>query len=324
MNFIRTRLAPSPTGALHLGHARTFLITWWLARNCGAQVIMRMEDLDAARRKAESIQQAYGDLRWLGMDWDSAGSHTSFVQSERMDFYADVLRQLQASGAIFPCVCTRKDIAENVAASVGAPHESEVSPRYPGTCRRFLGRSLEEVAREVGRPACWRLKVDSGAVAFDDAIMGPQSFDVAADAGDFPLTRFDAAPAYQLAVVTDDHAMDIDCVIRGDDLLSSTPRQLLVYRALGWSPPRFAHVTLVVGPDGKRLAKRHGESRVAQFREAGVRPERIVGWVAWRSGQIPSPVEMSAAEMIGRFDLAKLPRQRIVLGPEDFAWLRPS
>ena len=209
--------------------------------------------------------------------------------------------------------------------SASAPHEGEESPAYPGTCRAYQGRTAEQVTRETGRPACWRLRVETGTVAFEDAIAGPHSIDVAAEAGDFPLTRFDGpppAPAYQLAVVADDHAMDMDLVIRGDDLLSSTPRQLLLYRALGWQPPRFAHVPLVIGADGKRLAKRHGESRIAQFRAAGVPAEKVVGWAAWRSGQIEKLREMSAQEMVGRFDLAKLPRERVVLGAEDIAWLR--
>ena len=339
----RTRLAPSPTGALHLGHARTFLITWWLARQAGAQILLRMEDLDAQRAKPESVQQAYDDLHWLGMDWDEGPGHATcrnkdapaagagspcahcsadeYVQSNRRPLYATALGLLAQVGEIYPCVCARADIAAAVAASAGAPHEGDAAVRYPGTCRdRFI--DLADAQHQTGKPACWRLRVPPGVVEFDDLIARPQHCDVAADAGDFPLTRFDGTPAYQLACVVDDAAMAIDCVIRGDDLLASTPRQILLYRAMGLEPPRFAHVPLVIGPDGKRLAKRHGESRIAQFRAAGVAPEKIVGWVAWRSGQIDRPSELSAADLVRRFDLAKLPRQRIVLGPEDFAWLR--
>ena len=344
LSFRRTRLAPSPTGALHLGHARTFLITWWMARQAGAQIVMRMEDLDANRRKAESIGQAYDDLRWLGMEWDHDETQTAnskrqnggeVVQSDRMALYDAVLAELFRRGQIYPCRCTRKDIAAAVAASVAAPHEGEETPPYPGTCRKNLGLTLDQLAPTNTQnpiptphslPAVYRLLVPTGAVTFTDLIAGPQSFDVARDVGDFPLTRFDGpppAPAYQLAVVTDDHAMGIDMVIRGDDLLSSTPRQIALYSALGWTPPSFAHVPLVIGPDGKRLAKRHGESRIAQFRAAGVSPEKVIGWVAWRSGQSETPREISAAEMIARFDLAKLPRQRVVLNNDDLRWLRP-
>jgi glutamyl-tRNA synthetase len=300
---------------------------------------MRMEDLDAGRAKPESVQQAYDDLRWLGMDWDAYGeSHNAkgktpneVVQSERQALYAETLEQLLRKGAVYPCTCTRADIAASVAASANAPHEGEVQPRYPGTCRgKFpavasVAQALEAVRAATGKPACFRLRVPAGRVTFDDVLAGPQSFDVAADAGDFPLTRFATAaevpPAYQLACVVDDHAMGIDLVIRGDDLLPSTPRQLLLYAALGAAPPRFAHVPLVIGQDGKRLAKRHGESRIAQFRAAGVSAERVVGWVAWRSGQIDQPREISAQEMLAFFNPDKLPRDRIVLNQTDLDFL---
>jgi len=325
--FFRTRLAPSPTGALHLGHARTFLITWWMARQAGAAVIMRMEDLDAQRAKPASVQQAYDDLDWLGLDWDQGPQAQDtpgdlYVQSHRQAFYAAALEALEKAGHIYPCVCTRADIAAAVAASSGAPHEDDAQVRYPGTCRgRFA--TCAAAQQHTGKPACWRLTVPDGTVAFTDAIAGPQSFDVAGVVGDFPLTRFDGTPAYQLACMVDDAAMDIDWVIRGDDLLSSTPRQILLYRALGRTPPHFAHVPLVIGPDGQRLAKRHGESRIAQFRAAGVPPEKVVGWAAWRSGQIARPCALAARDLIAPFDLAKLPRERIVLGPDDFQWLAP-
>ncbi len=353
--FTRTRLAPSPTGSLHLGHARTFLITWWLARGAGAQVILRMEDLDTKRAKPQSVRQTYEDLRWLGMDWDAGpadacrrGSSSAnpsdcddeYVQSRRRAFYETALDRLWQSRAIYPCTCSRAEIVASVAQSVGAPQEGDTEVRYPGTCRprgagilpaghgkppnRPRKEAAERLHEECGKPVCWRFHVPEEIVSFDDAVHGSQHWAVHADSGDFPVTRFDGTPAYQLAVVVDDAAMGIDAVIRGDDLLSSTPRQLLIYRALGLREPRFVHVPLVVGPDGKRLAKRHGESRIAQFREQGVRAEHIVGWVAWRSGQIDQPREMDARELVGRFDLDRLPRERVVLTPEDLAWLRPQ
>ena len=180
-----------------------------------------------------------------------------------------------------------------------------------------------QIFGKTGKKVCWRLRVEPGVVEFDDEVAGPQRLDVAGEVGDFPLTRFDGTPAYQLACVVDDHAMGIDLVMRGDDLLSSTPRQILLYRALGWSPPRFAHVPLVIGADGKRLAKRHGESRIAQFREQGVPPEKVVGWAAWRSGQMDALREISAGEVLERFQLGRLPRERIILGEKDLQWLVP-
>jgi len=339
--FYNTRLAPSPTGALHLGHARTFLITWWLARQSNANIFMRMEDLDAGRAKPESVQQAYDDLRWLGMDWDAYGetqnskreTQNEVVQSERLSLYRNAVQKLWQKNGIYACTCTRAEIAAVVAQSASAPHESDANIRYPGTCgsetqnSKQKTQNIDEVERlvheETKKNVCWRLRVPAGVVVFEDAIAGPQAFDVSAEVGDFPLTRFDGTPAYQLACVVDDHAMDIDLVVRGDDLLSSTPRQILVYRALGLEPPRFAHIPLVIGSDGKRLAKRHGESRIAQFRAAGVSAEKVVGWAAWRSGQIDSLRKVSAREISGQFNLAKVPRERIVLGEQDLAWLMP-
>ncbi len=200
-----------------------------------------------------------------------------------------------------------------------APHETDASVRYPGTCRGRYATRRE--AEATGKPACWRLAVPEGTVRFEDLIAGPQCFDVAGEVGDFPLTRFDGTPAYQLACVVDDAAMGINCVIRGDDLLSSTPRQMLLYEALGLRVPAFAHVPLVIGADGKRLAKRHGESRIAEFRARGVAAEKVVGWAAWRSGQMAGPAALGAGELVGHFDLGRLPRERIVLGREDLAWL---
>lgn len=354
--FHATRLAPSPTGALHLGHARTFLITWLLARQAGAKIYMRMEDLDAGRAKPESVRQAYDDLHWLGLDWDAyqegptAERQEEVVQSQRLALYQAALEALWQRGRVYPCICSRADIAAAVAGSASAPHEAEAV--YPGTCRgRFSayaesGQTTVQVAAQIlaatGKAACFRLRVsDDGPVAFTDLFAGPQCVNVGVDAGDFPVTRFyqpqfpnhlvtlpllhpvpSLPPAYQLACVVDDHAMGIDLVIRGDDLLPSTPRQIVLYGVLGWQAPRFAHVPLVVGTDGKRLAKRHGESRIAQFRAAGVTPERIVGWAAWRSGQIGVPRELSARVLLEGFDVTRVPRERVVLTAEDLAWLR--
>lgn len=349
IDFHTTRLAPSPTGALHLGHARTFLVTWWLARQAGARIFMRMEDLDLQRARPESVAQAYDDLRWLGIEWDPFCSPEAprfaveaahcvdgnVVQSRRVGRYDQALERLWQRGAIYPCTCSRADIAAAVVSAGNAPHESDATPRYPGTCDGDLSslrgltalHATQAVRDRTGKPVCWRLRVArEGPVAFQDLVAGPQRFDVHAEVGDFPITRFAVASeenlpaAYQLACVVDDHAMGVDLVVRGDDLLSSTPRQLLLYRALGLMPPRFAHVPLVVGPDGKRLAKRHGESRIAQFRAAGVRPEEVVGWAAFTCGLLPARTALSARAALGAFDLHGLPRERVVLaGPDCLA-----
>jgi glutamyl-tRNA synthetase len=242
--------------------------------------------------------------------------------------YEEALDRLWRDGAIYPCTCSRAEIAAAVGQSAGAPQEGDVQVRYPGTCRpvrKHVAPSRQAAAeclRDIsGKPVCWRFHVPEVVVDFEDAVHGRQAWQVHEDSGDFPLTRFDDTPAYQLAVVVDDAAMGVDCVIRGDDLLGSTPRQILLYEAMGLPVPRFAHVPLVVGLDGRRLAKRHGESRIAQFREAGVPAAKIVGWVAWQSGQLDQPREMDARELMGRFDLSRLSRERVILTAADLAWL---
>jgi len=298
-----------------------------MARQAGAKILMRMEDLDLGRAKPESVQQAYEDLAWLGMDWDGG---EPVVQSGRLGMYARALEELWERDLIYPCTCSRAQIAASVSGVASAPHAGDVQVRYPGTCgfrnrEAMGGGSVAEVARkvaaEVGAAVCWRLRVPAGEIFFEDLIAGRQGFDVEAEVGDFPLTRFDGTPAYQLACVVDDHGLGIDMVVRGDDLLSSTPRQICLYRMMGWGLPSFAHVPLVVGMDGKRLAKRHGESRISQFRAAGVSAERVVGWAAWRSGQVEGLREMGAREVVEGFELGRVPRGRVVLGEGDLGWL---
>jgi len=301
----KTRLAPSPTGALHLGNARTFLLTWLWARQEGARIALRVEDIDGPRVKQGASEQALSDLRWLGLDWDEG----PIVQTERIPLYEKALARLGA----YPCVCTRKEIES----AASAPHGPEdEGPRYPGTCRgRFS--SGAEAREKTGRDPAWRFPVSEGAVHFLDDLAGEQSVDVARTTGDFVVYKA-SGPAYQLAVVVDDAAMDVTHVIRGDDLLSSTPRQLLLYEKLGLAPPGFAHVPLVVGEDGRRLAKRHGDTRLSLYREAGVAPERVLALLARWSGL---PERASARELVSDFDWKKVPRERVVFTPEDDRWL---
>lgn len=310
--IVRGRLAPSPTGALHIGNARTFLIAWLHARSLGGEVVMRMEDLDHPKTKRGASRQALDDLRWLGFDWDEGpdvgGPHGPYTQSERKELYREALETLRAKGLVYPCVCSRKDVE----AGQSAPHEGETL-HYPGTCRgRF--RSFAE-AREAmgGRTPAWRFRVEEGRkVAFDDLFCGPVEQDVAGYCGDFVLARDEFGAGYMLAVVVDDAAMGVTEVVRGDDLLPATPRQLLLYEALGLEPPSFLHVPLVRGPDGLRLAKRHGDTRVAAFREAGVKPARLLGYLASTCGWADPGGSVTLGELLGRFDLARIPRHDVV------------
>ena len=240
----RTRYAPSPTGAMHLGHARTALVTWLRARREAGRIVMRIEDLDPPRVREGSEESILRDHAWLGLDWDEGPFH----QSTRTARYEAALARLEAAGRVFPCTCTRKEVQ---AATASAPHGDD-GPRYPGTCR-------ERPSHPERDPAI-RFRMDDGP-GFVDALAGP--YEAGRVGGDFIVRRSDGLFAYQLAVVVDDHEMGVTEVIRGDDLLPSTPRQIALYEALGWTPPSFLHVPLVLGEDGERLAKRHGSVAVA-------------------------------------------------------------
>jgi glutamyl-tRNA synthetase len=272
---------------LHLGNARTFLLAWLSARSRGGSVLLRIEDIDGPRVKPEATAQTIEDLRWLGLDWDGE----VVVQSARLDRYRAAADRLLARGVAYPCVCTRSEIEE----AASAPHEAgDDGPVYPGTCR---GRFADLVAARAatGREPALRFRVDVDAVPFDDGFCGPQAGRVR---GDFVVQKRDGGPAYQLAVVFDDAAQGVSEVLRADDLL--------LYAALGLQAPGFVHVPLVVGGDGKRLAKRHGDTSLRAFRQAGVSAARLVGYLAHLCGLRPRGVECTPRELIADFDLRVL------------------
>ncbi len=307
------RLAPSPTGGLHLGHARTFLIAWLAARHRGGRVILRIEDLDASRVRADAAEQAVVDLEWLGLDWDEGpdrpGPSAPYIQSQRLTLYENALERLKAAESVYPCTCTRADIAR----ASSAPHPEDEGPTYPGTC---TGRSAGEAKNLGDRPFCWRFRVLAGAVEWNDVFLGQQRLDPARLGGDFIVARHTVGPSYQLAVVVDDAAMAVNQVIRGNDLVPSTPRQILLYRSLELPVPRFGHVALAVGSDGRRLAKRDGSLKLANLRLAGVDPRRLVGAILrscdWSADGAPA----SPREAIGRYDPARLPPTPWVISPD--------
>lgn len=310
----RTRLAPSPTGALHLGNARTFLLTWLYARAQGEELVFRMEDLDGPRIKAGAAEQGIADLRWLGLEWDGE----VLLQSTRADAHGAALQRLATAGLVYPCVCTRKEIDS----ARSAPHEGEAAPAYPGTCRdRFA--SAEDALAATGRQPAWRFRTEAGvSVVFDDGFRGVERGVPSETDGDFVVAKKTGEAAYQLAVVVDDAFQEVTHVIRGDDLIPSTPLQLLLYQALGLEPPRFSHLPLVRGGDGRRLAKRHGDTRIATYREAGVPPERVLGLLAQWSGLGPRE-PITALELRERgCSWAKVPRGDVVFAEDDDAWLR--
>ena len=310
------RLAPSPTGALHLGNVRTFMAAWLSVRSRGGRLILRIEDLDHPKVKPGAAGQVLDDLRWLGFDWDEGpdcgGPAAPYVQSLRRDLYRDALATLVRRGLAYPCVCSRADV-ERVQS---APHAGETL-RYDGRCRgRFPSYAAALAALPPGRLPVWRFRLPTppdATVAFRDTFAGPFRQDVAAHSGDFPLGRGPDAAGYALAVVLDDAAMGVTEVVRGDDLLDATPAQILLQRALGLPTPRYCHVPLVVGPDGRRLAKRHGDTRVAAFRAAGVAPQKIIGALAATCGWCPPGAQCSLRDLLPRFSLASIPRAPAVI-----------
>ncbi|HEY2786307.1 MAG TPA: tRNA glutamyl-Q(34) synthetase GluQRS [Fimbriiglobus sp.] len=297
----RGRLAPSPTGAQHVGNARTYLIAWLSARSQGMKLSLRIEDIDSPRVKPGAAKQTEDDLRWLGLDWDDG----PVVQSERLPLYESTLEELKQRELVYPCTCSRGDVA----AAASAPHAEHEGPVYPGTC---TGRVAADAARLVadGETFAWRFRV-TDSPTFVDGFAGEVRIDLMQTGGDFVVWKSAGTPAYQLAVVADDIDMGVTEIVRGEDLLPSTPRQLLLYRVLGKKPPRFVHVPLVVGQDGRRLAKRHGDTRLSTLRDNGVTSEKLIGVLAkscgWGNGEA-----VSAADLLPRFRLETIPREPFV------------
>jgi len=304
-----TRLAPSPTGAMHLGNARTFVINALLARRHGWRTLMRVEDLDGPRVKPGATEQILDELRWLGLEWTGP----TVYQSARAGEYAAALDRLIEGGMAYPCVCSRKDVQE----AASAPHRKGRAAVYPGTCRGRYS-SVADAARRAGRPVAWRVRVDDAPIEVADRFRGPATFRLAETAGDFVIFKNEGLAGYQLAVVVDDAAAGVDAIVRGDDLLESAARQIHLRRLLGLDPhPQYWHLPLVVGPDGRRLAKRHGDTRLAHYRQRGTPADRILGLIAYWSGLCDRRRETSFAELLALFDPSLLPKTPVVFDPAD-------
>lgn len=308
------RLAPSPTGHLHLGHARSFLLAWWHARSRGARLLLRFEDLDVERADPSHVVDAQRDLEWLGIDWDGAPTSQS-AGIERLMEHAE---ELHRRGLAYPCVCTRGDIRTAQAAPHGLLGES----RYPGTCRGRYS-SLEHARRESGRHPGLRFVVPAGERVVPDAFVGPFPCDPEREVGDFLITRRDGSPAYQLAVVVDDLLGGVTEVVRGDDLLHSAARQMLLLEAFGAALPEYHHVPLVCDAHGRRLAKREQDLSLRELREAKVDGRAVVEWAARCSG-FGAVERPRASELVSAFEMAKVPRAPVRLHPEDVERIRAA
>ncbi len=306
---IRGRYAPSPTGALHLGNLRTALLAWLFARAAAGAFVLRMEDLDVPRTRPGAATQLLADLRWLGLDWDEGpdvgGPLGPYVQTQRGALYAAALGRLRARGLLYPCYCTRAELARLASAPQAAADEP---PPYPGTCRHLTLR--ERAAREAaGRRPALRFRAPHGTIHFTDQIAGPIAEDVARTVGDFVVRRSDGVIAYQLAVVVDDALMGVTQVVRGADLLASTARQLALFDALGYPrPAQFAHVPLVVDSAGERLAKRDAAEGLAALRARGLTAPQIVGALAASVGLWPAGEPAAPRDLLATFSPAGLRR----------------
>jgi glutamyl-tRNA synthetase len=313
MSNIRVRFAPSPTGYLHVGGARTALYNWLYARHHGGVFILRIEDTDADRSKPELSEAILESMKWLGLNWDEG----PFYQSERLERYGKVAAELERRGHAYPCFCLPEELQAKRAQA-----EAEKRPwKYEGTCRK-LSDDERQRRRSAGRPCALRFSVPAtGRTSFDDQVFGHLELENQ-EIEDFVLLRSDGDPTYHLGVVADDLDMSISHVVRGADHLSNTPKQILVYRALGVPEPQFAHLPLILGPDKQRLSKRYGATSVGAYRDMGILPEALVNFLALLGWTPPEQKEIvPIEEMVKQFELTAVSKSNAVFDPEKLAWM---
>lgn len=304
------RFAPTPSGFLHLGNVFCSLLAWLYAKSSGGRIILRVEDLDPQRCSRQKADQLARDLEWLGLEWDEGAyvseNSESYFQSKRSDIYAEYFVQLQEQEFVYPCFCSRSELH-----AAEAPHLSDGRIIYAGTCRHLTAEQREAKAQR--RAPAYRLRVEDKPISFLDGHYGQQSYNLAEGSGDFIVRRSDGVFAYQLAVTIDDALMGITQVVRGCDLLSSTPMQLYIYRLLGFTPPAFCHIPLLVDASGRRLSKRDGDLEIAALRKLYGSPEPIIGLLAFFAGQIARPEPMRAKDLLPIFDAEKIPTKNIAV-----------
>ncbi len=316
----RVRFAPSPTGDLHVGNARTALFNWLYARHYGGRLILRIEDTDRERTTRAFEDNLIEDLKWLTLDWDEGpekgGSLGPYRQSDRLDLYGVFLKKLIQEEMVYPCYCTEEELELERTALLSR----KIAPRYMGKCRNL---TLKERGRleAQGRKPAYRFKVQPGPIAFPDQIRGAMKFEGEA-IGDFIIVRSNGIPAYNFAVVIDDHFMEISTVIRGEDHLSNTAIQLMLYAALGFTPPQFAHHALILGRDRTKLSKRHGSVSVREFREQGILPEALLNYLALLGGSLGEGREVcSVDELVAAFSLDRAGKSGAVFDEDKLVWL---
>ncbi len=321
---VRVRFAPSPTGHLHVGNVRTALYNWLFARQQNGVFILRVEDTDLARSEKRFEEQLLEDLRWLGLDWDegvgAGGDHGPYRQTDRFPIYREQARRLLEAGQAYRCFCSAEELEAQRERQLAAGGQ----PRYSGKCRS-LGPDEAAARSAAGQPSTIRLKVRQGKVGFDDLVFGPVEVDCDV-IGDFILLRSDGSAQYNFAVVVDDVSMEISHVIRGEGHLSNTHRQILLYEALRREPPRFAHLSTILGMDGQKLSKRHGATSIDEFRRQGYLPESMLNYLAllgWAPKEEGREI-LSVAELVAEFDLGRVNRHPAVFDPDKLKWVSRS
>ncbi|MBP1713806.1 MAG: gltX [Deltaproteobacteria bacterium] len=317
---IRVRFAPSPTGLLHVGNARTALFNYLFARQTGGTFILRLEDTDAARSTVEAEKATLQDLRWLGLPWDEGpeqpGNFGPYRQSERLDIYRKYAQVLIETGKAYRCYCTEEELEEKRKRFLA----KGIPPKYDGRCRGLTPEE-EKSFVESGRRASLRFRVEARHITFEDQVRGRMSFD-GQGVGDFIILRSDGTASYNFAAVIDDHLMEVSHVIRGEDHLTNTPRQILVYQALGFPPPRFAHLSMILGPDRTPLSKRHGATAVSYFREEGYLPEALTNYLALLGWSPEDGHELlPLSELVRKFSLKRVSRSAAVFDFEKLNWV---
>jgi glutamyl-tRNA synthetase len=321
---VRTRFAPSPTGYLHIGGARTALFSWLYARSQGGQFVLRMEDTDLARSTQQSVDMVLRDLKWLGLDWDegpamdghgSVGQHGPYFQSQRLDIYANYLDQLKAVGLAYPTFESKEEVEAEREAAIAAGRAPS------GAFEEASPAQLEEMAKQGKQPA-WRFRVpESGLTEFDDLVHGKMRFENRL-MSDFVIVRSDGMPTYNFAATVDDALMNITHVIRGDDHLSNTPRQVCLYRALKLPEPVFAHIPMILGPDRQRLSKRHGATAVGEYEAQGFLPEALLNFLALLGWSLDDKTTLiSVAGLVKHFSLERVNKHAAVFDPVKLAWM---
>ncbi|MFO7889744.1 MAG: glutamate--tRNA ligase [bacterium] len=318
--MVRTRFAPSPTGHLHIGNARTAIMNWVFTKHTGGKFILRIEDTDIERSTRSSEQAIIKDLKWLGLDWDegpeSDGDHGPYYQSKRLEFYRKYAEELLKQGKAYECFCTAEELKKRREQRVKAGK----SAIYDRRCLHLTQEEKGKLRKEERKPSI-RFYVDEDISEFEDIIKGTIDFREE-EFGDFILMRSDGMPMYNFSCVIDDHLMNITHIIRGDDHVSNTPRQILIYRALGWEVPEFAHIPMIFGPDKTRLSKRHGATSVSQFREQGYVPESLINFLSRLSWSSESGDEILSRErLIREFDFKRVSQSPAVFDQEKLDWM---